>query len=191
MNSLYLKRFLLVVVFFMLGSPEPVRAMSEPDYPIVKDIATELGRVQSGDWVFFDIDNTLLFYSFKSGIGQVKDINPQVKNMIQELRDYSQGKIKFFALTARNSQRSAQDDLEAMGYALDGIITAPGNKIGGCGKGDSLVTFLKSQSHLPNSIWFFDDLTCQLKDVQERLSVDGELNKIPLKLYQVKFYRKF
>ena len=171
--------------------------IAQADYQIITKASQIQSEIQEKDWVFFDIDDTLIRYHY-GRYPYLMDFH--VLKLMQEFRSE---KVKFLGLTARTADQGFTDfELKSVGIHLDRYCesevyfagkysvergTAPpvlchqgvlftGNETS---KGDLLAQFmiyLKNQGEsLPRRIIFVDDRKDNLRSVG---SVQGILKII-------------
>lgn len=151
--------------------------------------------MRPGDWIFLDIDQTLLKTS-KDRYGPdsiIIDLDPKVAPVIKNmLESYSasevpEKQIHVILLTARDSkyEQQTRDQLVQIGFPGDiEIIFAPNLKTAEgkvITKGNALEDRL--QGNNPKRIIIVDDLKENLIDIQKSLSNSTDLQKIPLILF--------
>jgi hypothetical protein len=177
------KSGLFLLMTALVISPNIARA----DYQIITKASQIQSEIQEKDWVFFDIDDTLIRYHY-GYYPYLMDLN--VLKLMQEFRAE---KVKFLALTARTADQGfTHFELKSVGIHLDpycesevyftgkysvergtvppvlchqGILFT-GNETS---KGDLLAQFmiyLKNQgASLPRRIIFVDDRKDNLRSV--------------------------
>ena len=199
-----LKISFLLLCFFSMASSLSVYAGHDE----IKKTGEVKSQLQYSDWVFFDVDDTLLRYDDQH---QSYLIDKSIPRIIHESR---LKEVKFLALTARGRDNGrTQKELSRLGVHLDPFcksevrfmssnhedatssskvacsqgVLFTGHQIT---KGDLLVQFLiyiKSQGiKLPERVIFVDDLIENIQSVESVSSVLQSMGVRSLLLFHVK-----
>src|SRR3990167_4098251 len=164
--------------------------------PNIKRV-THLGQAISnpiaGDWIFLDIDETLLL----TGIERYKEsVHLTESNLAEDIKRLSERYIKVIGLTARHHQWASQtlEQLKQAGIELDEVLHAPNIHENGKiypQKGSCLQSYLEKQKKhnkaSPKRVFVFDDIYRNLEDIQKNC----KLKEIPvfLKQYEQAHYQ--
>lgn len=136
--------------------------------------------LRSGDYLYLDIDNTLLLTAFDRYGSKVALTELELASEIERLQASG---VEIYGLTARDGSHAGQtiEQLASVGIRLKSVIHAP--KIDGkLQKGKALRHHLTTLPLLPRRIVVMDDMKAQLENIAAGLSV----NNPPVCLYQYK-----
>ena len=139
----------------------------------VSNITRAIGNLVVGDWLFLDIDETLLL----TGILRFgEDLRLTEENLAAAIRHVQSLGIKVFGLTARhpNSADKTTEQLKQLGVELDGIIYSPNDHSdpneSKSTKGSALEGFILQRINLNTlkvqRIFVFDDLLVNLNNIE-------------------------
>lgn len=144
-------------------------------------ITEALSNLRQGDFVFIDIDDTLLLTGLEKYRDRVEVSEPDLARTIAILRE---SRIPVVGLTARSARFSEQTlfQLNQLKIVCDHIIHAPSKSmVDGTRqmqKGIALQNYLNTLIHKPKRIIIIDDNYAQLENIRESAE-----NEIPLLLY--------
>ena len=157
----------------------------ETNIQTIKSITAAIANPASGDYLFVDIDETLLL----TGINKYAD-TPQLteSGLPAEIKRLHERGIKVIGLTARKEKYRAAtlQQLKKLGITLSDIIFAPSEKITDGSKllrkAPGLQAYLSQCEPQPQRIFIFDNDLAQLQHLQQAFAATG--TQVHLKHYQ-------
>lgn len=146
-------------------------------FDVITNITSTIENLRQGDYLFLDIDDTLLLTGFIKYQHSTRCTEDNLPTTIRQLQESG---IKVIGLTARAEQFNEETikQLNQHTIKLDHIIFAPSEKDNSKNKqstkGEALIAFLSQlpDSSKPKRVLMIDDMLANLNDIAKKWNTD-------------------